>query len=68
LERAARVLVAATSPDGVVAIEANDPTAASIAESFTGSVVVVPMAAGAAWAVPVDAITTRIESALCKQG
>jgi cyanophycin synthetase len=68
LEQAARVLVAATSPHGVVAIEANDPTAAAMTESFAGTVVVVPAATGAAWAAPVAAIATRIESALCESG
>ena len=68
LERAARVLVAATAPDGVVVIEANDPTAAAITESFPGSVVVVLAATGAAWVVPADAIAARVESALRKQG
>jgi cyanophycin synthetase len=41
LERAARVLVAATAPTGAVVIEADDPTAAAIAQSFVGTVVVV---------------------------
>jgi cyanophycin synthetase len=41
LERAARVLVAATAPTGAVVIEADDPTAATIAQSFEGTVVVV---------------------------
>ena len=41
LEQAARVLVAATHPKGVVVIEANDPTAAAIAESFAGTVAAV---------------------------
>ena len=68
LEQAARVLVAATSPNGVVVIEANDPTAAAMTESFAGTVVVVPAATGAAWAAPVDSIATRIESALCQAG
>ena len=40
LERAARALVAATAPNGTVVIEASDPTAATIAESFAGTVVV----------------------------
>jgi cyanophycin synthetase len=39
LEQAARVLVAATAPNGVVVIEADDPMAAAIAESFTGTIV-----------------------------
>ena len=67
LERAARVLVSATAPDGVVVIEANDPTAAVIAQAFAGTVLVVP-AAGAAWVGPVDGIAARIESALRKSG
>jgi cyanophycin synthetase len=68
LERAARVLVSATAPDGLVVIEADDPTAADITQSFAGTVVVVPAAAGAAWAVPMGAIARRIESALRKSG
>jgi cyanophycin synthetase len=44
-EQAARVLVAATAPEGVVVIEVDDgmagATAAAIAESFAGTVVVV---------------------------
>jgi cyanophycin synthetase len=68
LERAARVLVLATAPDGIVVIEANDPTAAAITRSFAGTVVVVPAAAGAIWAEPIRAIAARIESALCKSG
>ena len=40
-ERAARALVAATAPDGVVVIEANDPAAAELVKSFAGTVVVV---------------------------
>jgi cyanophycin synthetase len=40
LEQAARVLVAAADPRGVVVIEANDLTAAAITESFAGTVVV----------------------------
>jgi cyanophycin synthetase len=67
LERAARVLVSATALDGLVVIESNDPTAAAITESFPGTVVV-PAAAGAAWAGPVDGIAARIESALRKSG
>ena len=39
LEQAARVLVAAIDPKGVVVIEANDPTAAAITASFGGTVV-----------------------------
>jgi cyanophycin synthetase len=41
LEQAARVLVAATAPTGSMVIEADDPTAAAIAQSFVGTVVVV---------------------------
>jgi hypothetical protein len=67
LERAARVLVSATAPDGLVVIESNDPTAVVIAQAFAGTVLVVP-AAGAAWAGPVDGIAARIESALRKSG
>jgi hypothetical protein len=40
-DQAARVLVAATAPDGVVVIEADDQTAAEIVGSFAGTVVVV---------------------------
>jgi cyanophycin synthetase len=39
LERAARALVAATAPNGVVVIEADDPIAAEIAGVFAGTVV-----------------------------
>jgi cyanophycin synthetase len=67
LEQAARALVSATAPDGVVVIEANDATAAALTQSFPGAVVVVP-AAGAAWVGPVDGIAARIESALRKSG
>jgi cyanophycin synthetase len=67
LERAARVLVSATAPDGLVVIESNDPTAVVIAQAFAGTVLVVP-AAGAAWVGPVDGIAARIESALRKSG
>jgi cyanophycin synthetase len=68
LEQAARVLVSATAPDGVVVIEADDPTAAEIAQSFVGTVVVVPAPAGAAWDEPEEAIAARIQSALHKSG
>jgi cyanophycin synthetase len=67
-EQAARVLVSATAPDGVVVIEADDATAAEIAQSFVGTVVVVPASAGAAWAEPEQAIVARIQSALQRSG
>ena len=41
LEKAARVLVSATVPNGVLVIACNDALAAAIAESFAGKVVVV---------------------------
>jgi cyanophycin synthetase len=41
LERAARVLIAAVDPKGVVVVEANDTLAAAITQSFAGTVVVV---------------------------
>ena len=68
LEQAARVLVSATAPDGIVVIEADDATAAGIAQSFVGTVLVVSASAGAAWAEPEQAIAARIQSALHRSG
>jgi len=45
-------MVSATAPDGIVVIEADDATAAGIAQSFVGTVLVVSASAGAAWAEP----------------
>jgi cyanophycin synthetase len=67
LEPAARVLVEAVVPNGVVVIEANDPAAAAITESFAGTVVV-SAGAGAAWGTPADAIAAHMISALRSSG